>query len=328
MRDRIISGDLVITHLKTQDADELAEFAFAQGWDEEYIQLKKGKFEIEISFIQVGGYQFIERSCSSALLYRGRSPTKTFVIAIPTINIGKIIYGGNNLSENCCLTGNSAGFLDLRTMNQSRFLMMVVPMEQIIARSEQMQFPLTQRQLLSPGIIVSNLKALKQFSNYLEQLFIIGKNHPQILTDNTQKTSMANLIIEDSLPLLLNVLTSKLNFLPEKESNRQQLINRAEELIRSDLANPLTLTDLCQGLNTSQRALYYAFQECIGLPPMEYLKRLRLYGVRRTLRKSDSQINTVTELAIKFGFWHMGQFSADYKKMFGETPSITLKRNE
>ena len=34
---------------------------------------------------------------------------------------------------------------------------------------------------------------------------------------------------------------------------------------------------------------------------------------------------TVSEIARQHGFWHMGQFSADYKKIFTELPSKTLK---
>ena len=88
-----------------------------------------------------------------------------------------------------------------------------------------------------------------------------------------------------------------------------------------------TLTELCQQLERSQRSLYYAFHECYGLPPMEYLKLLRLQAVRRALRSAEVEAVTVTNVASQFGFWHMGQFSADYKKMFGESPSTTLRQD-
>jgi hypothetical protein len=32
------------------------------------------------------------------------------------------------------------------------------------------------------------------------------------------------------------------------------------------------------------------------------------------------------DVANRWGFWHMGQFAADYKRQFGELPSATLKR--
>ncbi len=325
---RWINNVPIITRLNTQDADELEDLAQEHGWDEEYLQLKKGKFDMEICLIQVGDWQFIEQSCAAPILYRGSSPKKTLIISIPTLNREEIFCGGNTLKEGYSIIGNFAGYPDVRTNNQSRFLVIVAPLEQLLASAEQMQFPLIQKQLLSPGIIVSNLTAWKQLSNYLEELLAIAKSHPQLLTDNAQKTSMANLIVEDSVPLLLNVLTSQLNFLPKKESSRQNLVKCAEGYMRDRLFEPITLTDICQELDQSQRSLYYAFQEYFGLPPMKYLKILRLHGVRRTLKKAVPQTNTVSKIAMNYGFWHLGQFSADYKKMFGETPSTTLKQRE
>ena len=35
----------------------------------------------------------------------------------------------------------------------------------------------------------------------------------------------------------------------------------------------------------------------------------------------------IRDIANRYGFWHMGQFAADYKKLFGELPSKTLKQN-
>ncbi|MNY80087.1 transcriptional regulator EutR [compost metagenome] len=47
-------------------------------------------------------------------------------------------------------------------------------------------------------------------------------------------------------------------------------------------------------------------------------------GVRAELISSD-QSALVSEVAAKWGFWHMGMFSAYYKELFGERPSETLK---
>jgi AraC family ethanolamine operon transcriptional activator len=35
----------------------------------------------------------------------------------------------------------------------------------------------------------------------------------------------------------------------------------------------------------------------------------------------------VADIAIRWGFWHMGQFARDYRAMFGELPSETLKKS-
>jgi len=58
---------------------------------------------------------------------------------------------------------------------------------------------------------------------------------------------------------------------------------------------------------------------------MAYLKTVRLNGVRRALKIADPPTATVLGIASRYGFWHMGHFSHDYRQMFGESPSDTLQ---
>jgi len=48
-------------------------------------------------------------------------------------------------------------------------------------------------------------------------------------------------------------------------------------------------------------------------------------GVRRDLQRADPS-EKIADVANRWGFWHMGQFAADYRRQFGELPSETLKR--
>jgi hypothetical protein len=53
---------------------------------------------------------------------------------------------------------------------------------------------------------------------------------------------------------------------------------------------------------------------------------LRLDEARRQL-VADSAV-TVTSVAMGLGFNHMGRFSRDYRRRFGESPSRTFRRGE
>ena len=63
----------------------------------------------------------------------------------------------------------------------------------------------------------------------------------------------------------------------------------------------------------------------MGLSPKAYLKARRLNAVRRELLQDEAAVSTIFDMASSWGFWHMGQFGRDYKDMFGELPSETLK---
>lgn len=79
------------------------------------------------------------------------------------------------------------------------------------------------------------------------------------------------------------------------------------------------IKELCRITNVSKRTMEYAFQEHYGVLPKTYINAMRLNGARRALRST----RTIADAANTFGFWHMGQFAKDYRKLFGELPSAT-----
>ena len=90
---------------------------------------------------------------------------------------------------------------------------------------------------------------------------------------------------------------------------------------------PPSVRDLCRTIGVSERTLQYAFVAHFGVTPASYLKAVRLNGARREFRRSDPLDAKISEIAGRWGFWHMGQFAADYRKQFGELPSQTLSNS-
>jgi AraC family ethanolamine operon transcriptional activator len=88
---------------------------------------------------------------------------------------------------------------------------------------------------------------------------------------------------------------------------------------------PPTIQDLCRAAEVSERTLHYAFLEEYGTTPKAYTKSYRLNAARKVLRGADPSFGKIADIAGYWGFWHMGQFAADYRKMFGELPSQTLQ---
>jgi len=107
-------------------------------------------------------------------------------------------------------------------------------------------------------------------------------------------------------------------------SNRARLVRRAEDYIQAHLGDPLSMFELCREFGVSERTLRYAFQEVRGLSPMAYFKASRLNAVRQELKTAAAGTATVHKIAQRWGFLHTGEFSADYRRLFGELPSQTL----
>ncbi len=112
---------------------------------------------------------------------------------------------------------------------------------------------------------------------------------------------------------------------PSKCLNRRLAAVRVcEAYVREHVDETLTLLDLSQVSGMRSRSLINAFEAVTGYSPMDYLKRIRLNGVHRTLQRGHRDATRIIDVATDWGFWHMGHFTADYRTMFGETPSQTL----
>ncbi|MBI3144308.1 MAG: AraC family transcriptional regulator [Pseudogulbenkiania sp.] len=102
-------------------------------------------------------------------------------------------------------------------------------------------------------------------------------------------------------------------------------VKRAEDFIRSHAAAPLTLGDIAAAAGVSIRALTEGFRRTRQTTPMAFLREQRLLEVRTALREAGAG-ETVTAIALRWGFGNLGRFAADYRRRFGEAPLMTLRR--
>ncbi|MCW2848434.1 MAG: Transcriptional regulator, AraC family [Marmoricola sp.] len=109
---------------------------------------------------------------------------------------------------------------------------------------------------------------------------------------------------------------------------RAGAIARAAELMEELPSEPWTVISLAQRVHLSVRALQYGFKRDFQMPPMAYLKRIRLRLAHAALSASSPEITTVRAIAVECGFLHMSRFADMYRQAFGEPPSRTLSRRQ
>lgn len=103
-------------------------------------------------------------------------------------------------------------------------------------------------------------------------------------------------------------------------------VRRAEQFIEEHAHEPITVCDMAAHVGVSSRSLYTGFRKYRGTSPMLHLKETRLNRVREQLLRAEPGRTTVTAVAYQWGFGHLGHFTTDYKRRFGESPSETLAR--
>ncbi|MDX6206873.1 MAG: hypothetical protein QOF39_2930 [Frankiales bacterium] len=102
-------------------------------------------------------------------------------------------------------------------------------------------------------------------------------------------------------------------------------VARAVELLRSSPERAWTISELAVEVSVSVRSLQEGFRTGVGVPPMRYLRSLRLDRAHDELVAAEPGSVTVAGVAARWGFTHLGRFAGDYGSRYRETPSETLR---
>jgi transcriptional regulator GlxA family with amidase domain len=106
---------------------------------------------------------------------------------------------------------------------------------------------------------------------------------------------------------------------------QQPAYRRLSALLTLQLCEPWSVTRLSGALGLSSRTLHRVVRREFGVSPMSLLRRTRLAQARAEL-EAGRRSTTVTRVALDCGFTHLGRFSQEYVRRFGERPSETLQR--
>ncbi|MGI9470324.1 MAG: helix-turn-helix domain-containing protein [Rubripirellula sp.] len=106
---------------------------------------------------------------------------------------------------------------------------------------------------------------------------------------------------------------------------RYSLVRNVMGAIDLQISDDLSTAQLAAEFNVSARVLQYAFRDVLGTSPYQYVLMRKLHAARRELRETPRFETNVSEVASRYGFDDFGRFSVRYRRVFGESPSETLR---
>jgi AraC-like DNA-binding protein len=102
-------------------------------------------------------------------------------------------------------------------------------------------------------------------------------------------------------------------------------MSRVLDYIDANLGVEISSADLTIVAGVGLRALQTAFRSATGMSPTAYLRGQRLDRVRLELSHGSEEL--ITNIAARWGFYHLGRFAYQYRERFGELPSETARGN-
>jgi len=305
--------------VRTGDPDAQAQ---AQpGWRQRYEQLSPGRFDGQVLHVQIPGLRLVREDNQCAVHQRGDLGQGAYGLALPLSMSGPAIFNGQRVGHDELMVGRGDE-LDLVTPEQFSLIAVVVDAGLLHPLWERMYgkrpSAWIEQQLVLPARAAAAAAVRRLHLQALQEL--CAADSP--ISDETALLQLRDaLLIEWIEALPERVDASELPTV----AARKRLVQQACALMLAQADEPLSMLQVCRQVGASRRKLNYCFRDVLGTSPLKYLRALRLNGVRRELRGGAA---SVQHAAAHWGFWHLGEFAADYRRQFGELPSQTLRPDE
>jgi AraC-like DNA-binding protein len=292
------------------------------GADCEVLTRSKGKFDVELTLVDLDRLWLKRFRNGSYIMHSTIKPGRAPVFFLADARQPPVRHNGRELSPEEIVVfcrgadnhtwlenGNSVATISLTPED-------LAAAGQAIAGRE-LSAPAECRTIRPAPALMARLRSLHKSACQL------AKNKPRALAHRATATSLEQQL-EHALVACLAETPAKASGSPA--GCHSQIIARFEEFLAARRYEPVYLGEICGAVGVSERTLRTCCHEHLGIGPIHYLWLRRMHLARRALLGAGCTVKSVTEIATTFGFWELGRFSVEYRKLFGELPSATLKR--
>jgi len=309
----------VLLSRQFESFEELASLAVA--WDADFRQLNASRFPHYIFQAQVDGVLVSLGRFGCHVDQRGATPGKMRTFAFSDHGCPEMSWFGHRVGSEALLafpTHGEIAAVSRPGFSETTFSVCIEELAEFFDRSggPALDDVLTPKET----VIQAPPRQLRQLRQHLRQV-------SAAVGDPARFSHLLDGFRRRLYFILLEIFRSGTGRWPEPIPPRnRRLLERAAAQVNTQGDSPIRLVDLCAEAQVSERTLINIFKRELGMTPKAFIKGQRLYRVHRELWRATATKTRVADVANAWGFWHMGQFAADYRRMFNELPSETLNR--
>lgn len=321
-------ADTAATHkpraLRTAIARDVDEHAHnLTDWEQRYDQITCGSFEGVLQEWQSSGLQIFREASSRAVRQSCQVWPDAYWFGIEVRTSGMRI-NGRQVGEDVVMTRPGACEFELVTPDAHEIYGIVVQRDALQASATRLGCQPDWHSLGQAELLKVDHQGLQDCRQHIHGLLALaaqasGAHNHAALQLRQEAVLVALLAMLDEGEIEAEAGASFLR--------RRRIVNDAREFAMAHQDSPVTVPMLCEAVHVSRRTLQYCFEDVLGMSPMNYLRSLRLNGVRRALCQGDGSrtVGSIGDIAAAWGFANFSQFSCDYKKLFGQSPSAMLQ---
>ncbi|MCB1741306.1 MAG: helix-turn-helix transcriptional regulator [Gammaproteobacteria bacterium] len=312
--------------LVTDDGDELRDFLSAKSLQIEYPGPVHGSSLLAVInavYMPWGYFSFLRYGVPLEVIARGDRPD--FSLSFPHVGsfelgVGRHVYQGGGLyatigspkHDQCTLLRERSSRFGISLAQGA----VVRQLEALLGEA------LSQALEFHPLIDLDTPKGrvLKATIEYVCNVFdgCVDSSTSALFAAHAQELVIGQLL--DSQPHNYSRLLQCKNPAPAPRA-----IRLAVEYLQAHAFQAVTLADLSRITRLPGRTLNEHFRKATGRSPLNYLRDVRMARARGLLLDPDNH-RSVSDIAHACGFPHLGRFSVQYRRVYGESPSATRRR--
>ena len=309
-----------VRNISTSNVEELAQFQVNK--NRHYTQLQAGSLIGNYSEANLGDVQIFRESLTTGARIVA-TPASTFVpFAAIFPESGYNRFCGKETQDNTLIQA-TGGEWDICFKNRLDYVCTAFNRETLNNNIELLTGQEMPAEWLVSKTSLTSLYERNCYAKGVATMLQTVQCRPEIL----QNTSAQRMLSAAALKLALNALMPTTQYIEKikPQARRIQGVRHVIDYLQVHAAQLPTIPELCKIASLSERSLEYGFREYLGVTPVRYLRVVRLNGVRRDLLASTSK-ETIVNIALNWGFLELGRFAGEYRQLFEERPSDTLKK--
>ena len=321
--DQWAGGDIApysVARVTSTDIEEQA--ASLGGWNQVYEQMTPGPFVGRLHELRFSGVQLFRESSNQAVHECGTPWPGSRAVGVPAAMNGTALFRGQPTDVDTLVTLGPDEELDFFAPRGLDILGLAIDAGVLEAHARQVEHRDIAAVFGTSSVFKPGAARLGEFRRALLSVLHALDANPTAL----QYRPSQRVLEQTMLAAVVAVVNDDISSPELAHPRRRHIVDSAKEFMLARIAETITVADLCIALGVSRRTLQYSFKEVLGINPVRFLRAMRLNGVRRDLKGAGEPAGSVQDTAANWGFWHLGHFVTEYKQMFGELPSETLRR--
>ncbi|MDX2412314.1 MAG: AraC family transcriptional regulator [Woeseiaceae bacterium] len=277
------------------------------GWDCEYRQMEAGLLEADTVFQPVGNSSLICETANRRLDISAKTPEGAVTVLVPLKDTRALINGRRLTDDRIMILGPD---IDFHASSNSGAEVWSIHLD-----ATQLD-DAVDLDRLGTHVLEDRIGGLEKFRHAIAHSL-----------DEDRDLAMAH--CESRFADLTEIMLACDS--PSRDADRyhrtqkRKALARAVTYIGENSNGPVRISQVRTYAGVSQSTLERLFRLEFQTTPSGYLKARRLDAVRRIIKSSLGELETIADIATDHGFTHMGRFSSAYREQFGVLPSDDLK---